>query len=76
MGISSPLFSNASVNLGRIFFLIIFPNLRASLFLCSEGLIFAKLSGYHSLLYFSCTVHLCGDYSSLRDCSFLLTLPS
>lgn len=34
------------------FFLIIFPNLRASLFLCSEGLIFAKLSGYHSFVVF------------------------
>lgn len=37
---------------GEFFFLIIFPNLRASLFLCSEGLIFAKLSGYHSFVVF------------------------
>ena len=81
MGISSPLFSNASVNLGRSCFFFFFKSL--FLFLehpCSYVVKALSLLNSQAIIvllsFSSCTVHICGDNSSLWDCCFLLMFPS
>ena len=78
MGTSSPLFSNASVNLGRsyLFFKSLFLFLEHPCSYVVKALSLLNSQAIIVLFYFSsCAVHLCGDNSSLWDCSFLLMFP-